>query len=223
MKIVLQSTNDKVIGHHPQANLDSSTLMNGAVILPSDVLGKRPPEGSILPDFLLHARAKFTDYLSAPAITGPKQMMISKKLANLFRSYQGLSFDTIPVDVKKDDLVQKYEFLNYYDSLPIDVIDFKHSQFKQYDYDKHTYSPIRVDSAAAFLQAKNIKLTNLSLVPELTGNLHHFYIPSTTIWLISDELAVAMKAHSITGLKLYDFTPETDLSRNNLRKLKPYL
>lgn len=221
MKIVGNSTEQREIGSFPQVMMERPNKSQGE-FAPDAILHRRIPEGVKSPSFYVaNKKSKLTDHLVVVPLASFRQQLVSSRFVTLLNEFPGLAFDTLPAAVKDNDGKERvYTFVNFYEQLGVEVVDFSRSRFQQYDYETMSLKPITFRSYEAFKSSKGADTVSLTLKPEVFEGLHHFFVPVGNRWVVSDELAAAMKAKKITGLALYDFTPETDISLNNLRNLE---
>lgn len=225
MKIVLESINTKEIGVYPQINLDVDSFKSNTqnLVLPNSVLNKKIPAGIGLPSFIVAPKAILTDYLIAPALTFPKQLIISKKLSSILQSFKGLEFDILEVNVKSQNGEKVvYDFLNYVEMIPDAAIDLPSSIVKVYDPSTFNYKQVEVSTAKEFKQLSGKDLFNLVFNEDYVNGLHHFIAPLAFKWIISDELAHELSKNKISGLDIYHFDEKSDITINGVRKLKQF-
>lgn len=162
-------------------------------------------------------KTKITDFCDC-GFTTPFQYIVSPKVVKLLKSFVVSPYKFLPVPVyEQDKNIHFYQLLNLYGTLPDKYIDYERTVFAIYDkkgvevdavVGKNTALEQNISLRRVKRYAFNDKLT----LPDI------FMTPGRLVLFLSDRLTHAITENKITGLNIYEYTEDSDLGVNSIRK-----
>lgn len=216
--ILTRSTNRKVVGN-ASPSVDAIYEENISYTTQSDYIRKKiPSSGLILPKLKLGKRGKLTDLLSANTVMYPSQLLISRKLLEIFKKFSGSSYQTFPVDVlDKADQSHEYYIIHHYDT-PDKFIDYEKTVYIRFFHNENKTEVIPVSSFEDYVNTSSpggAKRAKALFLKEY-DTLPNFFAVSggPSLYFVKEEVANKILSSEVTGVCLIPFQQGDDCTES---------
>lgn len=221
MKILLSSTEEKMVGIFPQIDYDEDFCGNESSLLLGDLLYEKIDFQTNIHPSRVSRKGKLTDVLSTAFAIFPYQLVSNLKLVELFKVYSGADCSIGEISVKHRKKEYNYSIINITERLLGMPIDFTNHRGRVESGEQYL-NVVPVKTEDDYSRNKTLSPVNLPLQLGKYMNYHFFVMPRVNLLLVSDELSEAIARANISGIKLLSFTDDDDISIYGRRKLSQF-
>lgn len=222
MVILVPSIDAKVIGEYGQIVSDTSASFEGELLL-KDFQYKPGLQGHNFFPMRTTPKAKLTDFLNSSFTTIPSQIIVSERLMRIFKLYQGQPFEIGNVVINHASQSLNYFLIGRTKRMTKEIIDFERSRVAHLNWRKQKHEPVACHTLEEFEGINDSVFVNISFHKEKILGLHHFISPFVNKLFISNEMAQAMIDAQVSGIELYEYNSNSNITQNELRNLNRIL
>lgn len=221
MVIFSPSIEIKVIGEYGQIGTDLSIPYRGELRI-RDFLNKPGLQGRVFFPMRTTPKAKLTDFMNSAEANFPSQIIVNNKLRDIFEEFPGQSFEVGKLAINHASRSLDYYLIARTERMDEKIIDFKNSKIAELNWRAQKYEPLNCEAIDEMKKIKDAVFVNVAFFDNVIADLHHFVCPLTNELFISDEMAKAMIDEKISGVELYAYDRDSDitqLAKRNLPRL----
>lgn len=218
MKLLRSSTNIRVVGEYGQLKYDSTKERKNRLLI-NDSLYTTGFEGKYFFPLKTTPKAKMTDLMGTALAINPIQLIVSKKMLELFTRYNAQPYEVGKVDINHGKKETMYYLLGRTYRLQEEIINLNKSNTSILDWETGELTPMNFTSFDDFKKTEGATLVNITFNERMLTGYHHFVCPIINMMFISDELARDIAEAKITGVNLLEFDYSSDISQQGLYQL----